>query len=74
MYICDKCKQFEIGQTGEYPCKKCGLPTQWDDGQETLYDIMKMNIELYENLTRVIEKLEETSLLFEKFDKLKKGE
>jgi len=27
---CKKCKQEDKGQTGEYPCKECGLPTVWD--------------------------------------------
>lgn len=29
-FKCTKCGQFDIGQTGEYPCPKCGLPTTWD--------------------------------------------
>lgn len=28
---CLKCKQVDIGQTGEYPCSGCGLPMVWDD-------------------------------------------
>jgi hypothetical protein len=27
---CPKCGQVDIGQTGEYPCSECGLPTTWD--------------------------------------------
>ena len=27
---CPKCGQTDIGQTGEYPCNSCGLPTLWD--------------------------------------------
>jgi len=27
---CDVCKQIDKGQTGEYPCPKCGLPQTWD--------------------------------------------
>lgn len=27
---CPKCKQTDIGQTGECPCPECGLPTLWD--------------------------------------------
>ncbi len=32
--VCDKCGQKDIGQTGEYPCEACGLPTTWDDDPE----------------------------------------
>jgi hypothetical protein len=28
---CPKCGQTLQGQTGEYPCELCGLPTMWDD-------------------------------------------
>lgn len=28
--ICKSCGQSNIGQTGEYPCKVCKLPTTWD--------------------------------------------
>jgi hypothetical protein len=28
--LCDTCHQRDIGQTGEYPCTKCGLPTLHD--------------------------------------------
>ncbi len=28
---CPKCGQADHGQTGEYPCPECGLPTLWDD-------------------------------------------
>lgn len=28
---CPKCKQVDIGQTGEYPCSECGLPMVWND-------------------------------------------
>lgn len=27
---CPKCGQMDLGQTGEHPCPKCGLPTVWD--------------------------------------------
>ena len=27
---CPECGQASIGQEGEYPCPKCGLPTLWD--------------------------------------------
>jgi len=27
---CPKCAQTDAGQTGEYPCAECGLPTVWD--------------------------------------------
>ena len=30
---CPECKQVDVGQTGEYPCKVCGLPRVWD-GEE----------------------------------------
>ena len=26
---CSECHQHDIGQQGEYPCKKCGLPATW---------------------------------------------
>jgi hypothetical protein len=29
---CAKCGQADNGQTGEYPCSVCGVPTVWDDG------------------------------------------
>ena len=29
---CKSCNQINVGQQGEYPCKQCGLPTQWDNG------------------------------------------
>lgn len=28
---CPKCNQTNQGQTGEYPCPECDLPTLWDD-------------------------------------------
>jgi len=27
---CPKCGQVDTGQTGEYPCSECGLPTMHD--------------------------------------------
>ena len=27
---CPVCGQTNLGQTGEYPCSACGLPTVWD--------------------------------------------
>lgn len=27
---CEKCGQEDVGQTGEYPCARCGLPTAHD--------------------------------------------
>ena len=30
---CPKCGQIWQGQTGEYPCELCGLPTVWDEVQ-----------------------------------------
>ncbi len=27
---CEKCGQMDVGQTGEYPCPVCGVPTVWD--------------------------------------------
>jgi uncharacterized Zn finger protein (UPF0148 family) len=27
---CEKCGQVDMGQTGEYACPECGLPTTWD--------------------------------------------
>ena len=27
---CESCGQVDIGQTGEYPCKACGLPVEHD--------------------------------------------
>lgn len=27
---CPKCGQTDKGQTGEYACQECGLPTVWD--------------------------------------------
>lgn len=29
--VCGKCGQRDMGQTGEYPCSECGLPTTWDE-------------------------------------------
>ena len=29
--VCQKCGQFDHGQTGEYPCSECGLPVVWDE-------------------------------------------
>ncbi len=31
LMVCNKCGQIDIGQTGEYPCPECGLPTTWDE-------------------------------------------
>ena len=31
---CPKCGQTDHGQTGEYPCPECGLPTVWDEAVE----------------------------------------
>ena len=28
---CKKCGQVDNGQTGEYPCSECGLPTTHDN-------------------------------------------
>jgi hypothetical protein len=28
--VCPKCHQANVGQTGEYPCMVCGLPTVHD--------------------------------------------
>ena len=28
--VCPACGQTDEGQTGEYPCPNCGLPTLWD--------------------------------------------
>lgn len=28
---CATCGQVNRGQTGEYPCAECGVPTLWDD-------------------------------------------
>lgn len=39
-YECESCRQLNIGQQGEYPCEKCGLPTQWDNGLES--DLRKL--------------------------------
>ncbi len=33
---CPKCGQFEVGQTGEYHCSECGLPTVWDEFPERM--------------------------------------
>ena len=33
---CQKCGQKDQGQTGEYPCPECGLPTVWDDIEDSL--------------------------------------
>lgn len=30
---CSKCGQEERGQTGEYPCPECGIPTVHDEPQ-----------------------------------------
>ena len=27
---CEVCGQYDVGQTGEYPCEECGLPLVWD--------------------------------------------
>lgn len=31
---CPKCGQTDIGQTGEYTCSECGLPTAWDVNED----------------------------------------
>lgn len=36
--VCPVCKQVDHGQTGEYPCPKCGLPTAHDT-QPSLRDL-----------------------------------
>ena len=28
--VCSECGQSDHGQTGEYPCPSCALPTTWD--------------------------------------------
>lgn len=35
---CPECDQVDVGQTGEYPCKACGLPTTWDDVERMTVD------------------------------------
>jgi len=37
---CTECNQTDKGQTGEYPCKLCGLPTEHDRVQRTRDEIM----------------------------------
>ena len=39
---CSECGSVELGQTGEYPCVSCGRPWTWDDGQENLWNKMKL--------------------------------
>jgi rubrerythrin len=29
--VCPSCNQTDTGQTGEYPCPMCGLPTLHDE-------------------------------------------
>jgi len=31
---CSHCGQVDMGQTGEYPCPVCGLPTVWDEREK----------------------------------------
>ncbi len=31
LLACPKCRQVDLGQTGEYLCSTCGLPTTWDE-------------------------------------------
>lgn len=31
---CQTCGQRDTGQTGEYPCQTCGVPTVHDEGTE----------------------------------------
>ena len=31
MGLCSQCGQISVGQSGEYQCPTCGLPTVWDD-------------------------------------------
>lgn len=31
---CGLCGQVDRGQTGEHPCRECGLPWIWDDVRE----------------------------------------
>jgi hypothetical protein len=33
---CPDCGQSNVGQTGEYPCPTCGLPTLWDSESSAL--------------------------------------
>ena len=28
---CENCGQTNVGQTGEFPCRACGLPMKWDN-------------------------------------------
>lgn len=37
MDVCSICQQMDVGQTGEYPCSECGLPTVWDDMEPNAY-------------------------------------
>ncbi len=37
MDVCNTCHQMNVGQTGEYPCVECGLPTVWDDMESREY-------------------------------------
>jgi len=42
---CECCNQEDIGQTGEYPCEKCGLPTIWDLDYELIEEIANIEHE-----------------------------
>ena len=39
---CGECGSVELGQTGEYPCVSCGRPRTWDDGQDDLWEKMRL--------------------------------
>ena len=39
---CSECGSVNLGQTGEYPCVVCKRPRMWDDGQDALWEKMKL--------------------------------
>lgn len=53
--FCSKCGQTDIGQQGEYPCDRCGLPTLWDKeyNKEHLDCRIKKPVGMYGETPRV---------------------
>jgi ParB/RepB/Spo0J family partition protein len=41
---CPKCGQVDRGQTGEYPCPECGLPSVWDAKSAKKYEPPKVTV------------------------------
>jgi hypothetical protein len=54
---CKTCGQYDIGQTGEYPCEECGLPLTWDDEVSSMdlgggFEITRCSSDEYNIYTR----------------------